>query len=395
LEQIDARKILHLDLDAFFCAVEEQLNPDLRGKPFAVGGKPEQRGVVASCSYPARKFGVRSAMPMYKALRLCPDLLIVSHHSSEYRQRSRKVMDILREVTPLVEQLSIDEAFLDVTTLEKSALQSAQQLQTRIRTELDLPCSLGVATNKLVAKVASEVGKAEAVKGQYPNAIKVVSPGDETAFLAKLPAEALWGVGPKTAARLEEMGIHYIGDIARQDADEMERRFGQTGRDLVLRAQGIDNREVIPIREAKSISQEITFAKDVSDARKLKATLRQQSEGVSRQLKKSNLTGSTIRLKLRWHDFETISRQATLPEPIANSADILTVVEELLTQNWDGRTPVRLIGVGVSNLQTPTRQLSLWEAQEYAKQNRLEQAVKELQARFGDSAIHRGGESDQ
>ncbi|MBN2502715.1 MAG: DNA polymerase IV [Anaerolineales bacterium] len=395
MEQVDTRKILHLDLDAFFCAVEEQLNPDLRGKPFAVGGKPEQRGVVASCSYPARKFGVRSAMPMYKALRLCPGLLIVSHHSSEYRRLSRKVMDILREVTPLVEQISIDEAFLDVTALDKSALQIAQQLQTRICSELELPCSLGVATNKLVAKVASEVGKAEAVEGQYPNAIQIVPPGDEAAFLAKLPAEALWGVGPKTAARLEEMGIHYIGDIARQDADEMERRFGQTGRDLVLRARGIDNREVIPIREAKSISQEITFAKDVSDARKIKDTLRQQSESISRHLKKSNLTGSTIKLKLRWHDFETITRQATLPQPTANSAEILAVAEVLLAQNWDARTPVRLIGVGVSNLQTPTRQLSLWDTQDYAKQNRLEQAVKELQARFGDSAIHRGGESDQ
>ncbi len=395
MEQVSVRKIIHLDLDAFFCAVEEQLNPALRGKPFAVGGKPEQRGVVASCSYPARKFGVRSAMPMYKALRLCPDLLIVPHHSSEYRQRSRKVMDILREATPLVEQLSIDEAFLDITALDEPALHIARQLQARIRTKLDLPCSLGVAANKLVAKVASEVGKAEAVKGQYPNAIKVVPPGEEAAFLAKLPAEALWGVGPKTAIRLEEMGIHYIGDIARQDADEMERRFGQTGRDLVRRAQGIDNREVIPIREAKSISQETTFAKDVSDARKLKATLRQQSESVSRQLKKSNLTGSTIKLKLRWHDFETITRQATLPQPTTDSAAILAVAEDLLMQNWDSRTPVRLIGVGVSNLQTPTRQLSLWDTQDYAKQNRLEQAVKELQARFGDSAIHRGRESDQ
>jgi DNA polymerase-4 len=208
------RTIIHLDLDAFFCAVEEQRDPSLRGKPFAVGGRPESRGVVASASYMARKFGVRSAIPMAQAVRLCPELLVVSPNFAAYRAASRQVMERLHALTPLVEQISIDEAFLDVTALAEPGNALAVRLQATIRDELALSCSLGVATNKLVAKVATDVGKSLVRSGKMPQAICVVPPGEEAAFLAPLPATALWGVGPKTAEKLAELGMHTIGDIA-------------------------------------------------------------------------------------------------------------------------------------------------------------------------------------
>ncbi len=226
-----SRTILHLDLDAFFCSVEELHDPSLRGIPFAVGGRPEERGVVASCSYAARKLGVRSAMPMSRALRLCPQLLVISHHRGNYGEMSEKVMQRLRDLSRLVEQISIDEAFVDISELREPAETIARRLQKRVNDELGLPCSIGVAANKLVAKIATEVGKKKALcsklrhgkrtgkpKGEAPNAITIVPPGTEAAFLAPLPADMLWGVGPKTAARLAEYGLKTIGDLARRPA---------------------------------------------------------------------------------------------------------------------------------------------------------------------------------
>ena len=248
------RTILHLDLDAFFCAVEEQHNKALVGKPFAVGGDPQKRGVVASCSYAARKFGVRSAMPMARAVRLCPDLIVVSRHMGDYSAMSRKVMAILHRLTPLVEQLSIDEAFLDVTGLPGDGEQIARQLQARIRDELDLPASLGVASNKLIAKIANNIGKASATGDGPPNAINVIAPGAEAAFLAPLPVRELWGVGPKTAQRLRQMNVETIGDLTRWSERDLAMRFGKLGHDLARRAMGIDNRPVQTEHETKSVS---------------------------------------------------------------------------------------------------------------------------------------------
>jgi DNA polymerase-4 len=232
------RTIVHLDLDAFFCAVEEQRDPRLRGTPFAVGGRPESRGVVASASYMARKFGVHSAMPMSQAARLCPDLVVVPPNFTAYRAASQQVMARLNALTPLVEQISIDEAFLDVTALAEPGEMLAAQLQARIRDDLALSCSLGVASNKLVAKVATDVGKSLVRSGKMPQAICVVPPGDEAAFLAPLPATALWGVGPKTAQKLAELSILTIGEIAAWPAADLARRFGQHGDDLARRARG-------------------------------------------------------------------------------------------------------------------------------------------------------------
>lgn len=384
------RQIIHLDLDAFFCAVEEQLDPSLRGKPFAVGGRPETRGVVASCSYAARKYGLRSAMPMAQALKLCPDLIIISHHHRAYSEKSRQVMAILHDITPLVEQISIDEAFLDVSDLPEPAADIARRLQARIRDELGLPSSLGVATNKLVAKIATNVGKAAAPEGVTPNAIRVVPPGAEAAFLAPLPIRMLWGVGPKTAARLIELGIHTIGDIARAPTELFEREFGKHGRDLAQRARGIDNSPVTTAHEAKSISREITFAHDVGDVHILYRTLRSLSESVGQRLRRAALAGTTIKLKLRWADFTTLTRQETLAQPTDQDSEIYATALRLLKANWQRDQFVRLIGVGVSGLRPPLRQLGLWE-RDWEKEHRLLETLDRLRGRFGEHAVQRGG----
>lgn len=385
------RKILHLDLDAFFCAVEEQRDPTLRGQPFAVGGKPNERGVVASCSYAARNYGIRSAMPMSRAIRLCPQLIIVPSRHTAYQAVSRQVMAILHNLTPLVEQLSIDEAFLDVTELPESGETIARRLQATIRTELDLPCSIGVATNKLVAKIANNIGKAssETRAGDTPNAITVIEPGQETKFLAPLPIRELWGVGPKTAEQLDKLGIQTIGDIARWSAADLVRRFGKHGHDLAQHAKGIDNRPVETSRETKSISQEITFAQDISDDNKLRQTLRRQSEEVAQRLRKSDLRGTTVKLKLRWSDFTTLTRQVTLSQPTDLDNEIYQAVLQLFEQNWPPGKRVRLVGVGVSNFEIPARQLGLWDT-DFEEDQRLQSTLDDLRDRFGNQAVQRG-----
>lgn len=385
------RKILHLDLDAFFCAVEEQHDPSLRGKPFAVGGRPDQRGVVASCSYAARRFGIHSAMPMARAVRLCPELIVVSSHFRAYRAASREVMARLHALTPLVEQLSIDEAFLDVSDLSEASEVLARRLQATIRTELGLPCSLGVATNKLVAKIANNIGKAQARTEGPPNAIKVVAPGQEAAFLAPLPVDELWGVGPKTAERLAQLGLRTIGDIARRSETDLARRFGKHGHDLARRARGLDDRPVEIEHEAKSISQETTFAKDISDGELLRRVLCQQSESVGRRLRKSNLSGTTVKIKLRWADFTTLTRQLTLDHPTNLDREIVEAAHQLFEQTWPPGKRVRLVGVGVSGFETPAYQLSLWDPAPETDQS-LQSTLDDLRERFGDEAIRRGSE---
>jgi DNA polymerase-4 len=345
------RTILHLDLDAFFCAVEEQRDPSLRGRPFAVGGRPEGRGVVATCSYAARRYGIRSAMPMAQAVRLCPDLLILPPRFPAYSAASRAVMRRLTALTPLVEPLSIDEAFLDVSHLPELGGEIARRLQDSIRTELGLPCSLGVASNKLVAKIATDVGKASAQTVGSPNAIRVVAPGDEASFLALLPAQALWGVGPKTAACLRELGMATIGDIARWPERELAGRLGKMGRELSLRARGIDLRPVVTQREAKSISKETTFAQDMVNGAALRQELEALANGVGEQLRRAGLYAGTVKLKLRWPDFTTITRQASLRPPTDEGEAIGRAAFCLFAAVWQAGRPVRLLGVGVAGLQ--------------------------------------------
>ncbi|GIK38130.1 MAG: DNA polymerase IV [Chloroflexota bacterium] len=384
------RKILHLDLDAFFCAVEEQRDPSLRGKAFAVGGRPETRGVVASCSYAARRFGIRSAMPMARAVKLCPHLIIVSAHFDAYQAASQQVMARLHQLTALVEQLSIDEAFLDVSDLPEPAELLARRLQATINADLDLPCSLGVASNKLVAKIANDVGKAAARSDQPPNALQVVPPGQEAAFLAPLPVEALWGVGPKTTERLHGLGLRTIGDLARWPEADLMRRFGQHGHDLARHSWGIDERPVVTEHEAKSISQETTFARDITDGSTLQETLRHQSEQVGYRLRRKGLNGTTVKLKLRWADFTTLTRQVTLEQPTNLDDDIYAAALQLFEKTWPPGKRVRLIGVGVSGFETAAYQLELWSDPQLAQTRRLQSVLDELRERFGRQAIQRG-----
>jgi DNA polymerase-4 len=332
-------------------------------------------------------------MPMARAVQICPELIILRGSHKEYGIKSRQVMEILRQTTDLVEQISIDEAFLDVSAIPGDKAAIARSLQSRIMEETQLPSSLGIASNKLVAKIATDIGKASIQTDTYPNAIQEVPEGEEAAFLAPLPLETLWGVGPKTAETLQRMGMENIGDIASWPLEDLAKRLGKIGYDLHARANGIDNRPVTTHRDPKSISQEVTYGRDTNDREKINSTLQRQASQVSASLKRRKFLGSTIRLKLRWSDFTTITRQMTLPEPLNDEEMILKYAQTLLRQNWDGRKLIRLIGVGVSGLQPPSQQLSLWDKVDYNKLAHLEAAIHQVRNRFGEDVIHRGAQT--
>ncbi|MDR3575177.1 MAG: DNA polymerase IV [Anaerolineaceae bacterium] len=383
------RQIIHLDLDAFFCAVEELRDPSLIGKPFAVGGQPNERGVVASCSYAARAYGIHSAMPMSQALRLFPRLIIISSRHRHYEEASQKVMAILRELTPLVEQISIDEAFLDVTEISEEAEVIARRLQARIKAETGLPCSIGVATSKLVAKIATDVGKKAKRGSGPPFALTIVPPGSEAEFLAPLPADFLWGVGPKTSVRLAELGIQTIGDMAAYPEYELAAKFGKNGKEMIRHARGIDQSPIVTSYPTKSISQEITFARDIKNEVELRKTLLDMAGRVSSHLQEDNLSGTTIKLKLRWPNFTTITRQSTLSQMTDDAEMIAGIAQQLFEKVWKPGKAVRLLGVGISGLAPSVHQLSIWDV-ENPQTERLNEAIHELEGRFGEGIIIRG-----
>jgi DNA polymerase-4 len=348
------RAIAHLDLDAFFASVEVLENPDLAGKPVLVGGRPEERGVVAAASYPAREFGVHSAMPMARALALCPQAIVVPTRHRLYREYSHRVMDILHQTSPLIEQMSIDEAYLDLTdqvTAWEEAVEIAGRLQRRVKEEVGLSASLGVATNKLVAKVASDRDK--------PGGLTIVRQGEEAAFLAPLPVRVLWGVGPVTAERLAGMGVTTVGELARLPEEKLEARFGKQGVEMAQRARGIDERPVVTEHERKSVSQERTFARDLRDAQALKRELWQLSQGVARHLRRADLAAGTIAIKLRYADFTTLTRQMRLAVPTDDERVIYRTARTLLRRAWQRGRPVRLLGVTGRDLAPPAGQLPL------------------------------------
>jgi DNA polymerase-4 len=385
------RKILHIDLDAFFCSVEENNNPSLRGKPFAVGGRPGTRGVVASCSYAARMYGVHSAMPTAQALRLCPDLIIISGKHGDYGKISEQVMDYLATLTPLIEQVSIDEAFLDLSDLPEVGEVLAKNIQATIHDQFHLPCSIGVSSNKLMAKIATDVGKSSKRSANPPQAITVIPTGQEEQFLAPLSTKALWGIGPKTASRLYELGIHTIGDIANMPRQELIDRLGKFGLELEKRSRGIDDSPVSSSHEIKSVSNETTFDHDITEANILHETLHSLSESVGRRLRKHDLKGNTVKLKLRWYDFTTLTRQMTLPMPTNDDREIYAAVKELFTQTWIKDKPVRLLGVGVTHFAKPDIQMGFWDSP--TKDNgKLSAVVDTLRDRYGRNAIIRGSD---
>ncbi len=376
------RQILHVDLDAFFCSVEEIRNPNLRGKAFVVGGSPDGRGVVTSASYPARKYGIKSAMPTSRAIRLHPDLIVVSSNHSDYSEHSRQVMRYLRGEVPVMQQISIDEGFLDVSDDPRGGELAASEMQAAILEQFKLQTSWGIATNKLVAKIATEVGK--------PSGLVVVPPGKEATFLAPLPVSMMWGVGPKTSNRFAKLGIRTIGDLAAMPEPRLQELFGSRGTDLAARAKGIDDRPVQELHDRRSVSAERTFPKDVDSMQELRQHLLHLSERVGTRVRRAGMVGSTVRIKLRWPDFSTFTRQMRLSQPTDQDGEIYTAALRLFTDNWRSGKAVRLLGVGIADLGPPMRQLELFD-QGWEQDHRLLKAVDDIREKYGHRALRRAG----
>ena len=376
------RTILHVDLDAFFAAVEQRDRPELRGKPVIVGGGgPNQRGVVSAASYEARKFGVHSAMPLRTAGRLCPNGVFLPVDGAKYQAVSREVMTILRRYTPLVEPISIDEAFLDVTGSRKlfgDGETIGRLVKKAIHEEVGLTASVGVARTKLVAKIASDLRK--------PDGLVVVKPGDEEAFLRPLPISRLWGVGAKSAAALSEYGVRTIGDLAALPPDLLVRRFGKHGASLGDRARGLDADPVGNRDAAKSVGHEHTFDVDTSDRDVIERTILAMSEGVAGRLRDSHVRASTVTVKIRDTSFRTITRQRTLSEPTDLTEPIFRTALELARPEVRG-LKIRLLGVTASGL-GERDQLSLFEADD-PRRRRVTEAADTVRHRFGERAITR------
>jgi len=368
------RKILHVDMDAFYASVEQRDDPRLRGKPLAVGGSA-RRGVVLAASYEARPFGVRSAMPMARALRLCPHLVVVPPHFDRYVEASEKVFEIFHEFTPEVDGLSLDEAFLDVTrsiALFGPAEEQAAKIKARIRERLRLTASVGIAEVKFAAKVASDLRK--------PDGLAVVPDGGVPEFLAHLPVSRLWGVGPKTEKVVVALGLRTIGDVARADEAWLTRELGSLGPWLLALARGIDPRPVEPDREAKSIGAEETFEDDLS-GEDLHPFLHGQALRVAARLRRAGLRARVVHLKVKSSSFRITTRQRTLREPTNDGAVLYDIVRELLGQVQPGL--VRLTGVHASGL---VAQLPLPDGQ-VDRRSRLNASIDKIHERFGQDAV--------
>ena len=342
------RRILHLDMDAFYASVEQRDDPSLRGRPVAVGGSPEGRGVVAAASYEARAFGVRSAIPMARAVRLCPSLVIVPPNFPRYREASRKVFSIFHSVTPLVEPLSLDEAYLDVTENtwgESLGLNVARRLKAAIREATGLTASAGVAPNKFLAKIASGWKK--------PDGLTVIAPERVEQFLQKLPVDALWGVGPVTAKRLRERGIERLVDVRTADEGVLREAVGSMAEWLRELAAGVDDREVEPNQPAKSSGTENTFAQDLTDLQRIREEIDEMARDGAAWLERKALLCRTVTIKVRYSDFTTITRSNTRLPPTRDPDEIAARAVTLLEKTEAGHRPVRLLGVSVHNLVDP------------------------------------------
>jgi DNA polymerase-4 len=328
-------------------------------------------------------------MPMRQAFRKYPQLLVVRGHYKEYSNQSKEVMKIIHVLTPLVEQISIDEAFLDVSDLPAEPKRIASDLQMAIYSNMNLPCSIGAASNKLVAKIATNIGKSKHKGNTPPMAINVIDPGKEQEFLDPLPVIEMWGIGPKTAEDFNSMGIRTIGDIVKFPQEILVKKFGNYAYDLIKRAMGIDDHPVSDLEGIKSVSNETTFFRDVNDKRELLMKIKQLSEKVAMRLRRKHLSGKTVKIKIRWPDFETHTRQLTLLQPTNQDSIIQQAACELFIQEWTGGKSVRLIGVGVTNLTNEVQQLSLFNDL-YQRESKLLNAIDELQERFGEKSIRKG-----
>lgn len=377
------RQILHIDMDAFYAAVEQRDDPTLRGRPVLVGGR-SLRSVVSTASYEARPSGARSAMPMAEALRRCPDAVVVPPRMDHYADISRHIMSILRRFSPLVEPLSLDEAFVDVTASRElfgDGTGIAETIREAIRDELSLTASAGVATSKFVAKIASDLHK--------PDGLTVVPPGGERGFLAPLPVQRMWGVGPKATEKLRNAGIHTIGDLAEVDGDKLARIVGtEWGAAIHELAKGIDDREVIPERDAVSLGAEETFEEDLTTRSAIETELLLQSERVAQRLAASDRVASTVVVKIKYADFTLVSRRITLAEPISDTTSIHRAACSLLDKiDLEGRR-VRLTGVSVANIQGAEHAPRLlFPDVKKEKRDALEKVALRASERFGKAAL--------
>ncbi|MFV0421994.1 DNA polymerase IV [Oleidesulfovibrio sp.] len=380
------RCIMHIDMDAFFASVEQLDNPELRGKPVIVGGG--KRGVVAAASYEARRYGVRSAMPSWQAQRLCPRGIFVKGRMHRYKEVSAKVMAVLGGFSPVVEQASVDEAYLDATGCERlfgPPEEMAQRIRVAVRQTTGLSCSVGVAPVKFLAKIASDVNK--------PDGLFVLPPEAVADFLAQLPVGSIPGVGKRFVDDLKALGIRTAGDVGRYPESFWQRRFGKGGISLFARAQGIDSRPVEPYTQAKSESAENTFEEDTDDKELLKTWLLRQAERVGRNQRRMGLNGRTVTLKVKFADFKNVTRSRTLPEPTSSTRVIYETAAALLDE-LDLPQKVRLIGVGLSQYAQGPQQMSLPlatpDVERDEKNEKLEKAMDALRDKFGSEAIVRG-----
>jgi len=382
-----ARAILHVDMDAFFASVEQRDRPELRGKPVLVGGTGK-RGVVAAASYEARAFGCRSAQPTAVALRLCPGAAVVKPRGARYREVSDRVFEILERFSPLVQPISVDEAFVDVTGslgLFGPAAGIARSIRAAVQAETGLTCSVGVAPNKFLAKLASDLEK--------PDGLTVIEPGRVHERLDPLPVSRLWGVGPAAERSLARMGLRTIGDVRAVPEETLGARLGDFGRHLARLARGEDDRPVHTDREAKSISHEQTFGVDLEDADEVRRVILGQCEDVARRLRRHARAARTVTVKIRFGDFETVTRSESLGAPV-ESTEPIWVCARTLFDRWAGERfrPVRLIGVGVSGLSDPGgRQMGLFEAEAEEKRSRVDALTDAIIEKHGKGAIRRAG----
>ena len=382
------RTILHIDMDAFYASVEQRDNPELMGKPVVVGGT-SRRGVVSAASYEARKFGVHSAMPIYQAKKCCPFAFFLPVRMGRYIEMSKKVMAILQDFSPLIEQMSIDEAYMDLTgtgRLFGKPDHIGKSIKKKIRDETSLNCSIGIAPNKFFAKIASDMDK--------PNGLEIIRPWEIHNFIEALPLEKVPGVGLKTLEVLHNMRLFYLGDIRKTKPELLISRVGKFGGRIIELSNGIDNSQVVPYLEAKSISSENTFSNDAYDISTLKKFLIIQSEIVGKRLREGKLKGSTINLKVKYANFRQISRRLTLDEPTNSTQKIYMAGIELL-HALDVSPGCRLIGIGVSNLiseEEYVKQLILFNNKNRAENpwEKAEKAIDTIKEKFGNNAIKRG-----
>jgi len=379
-----SNSIIHLDMDAFFASVEQHDRPELRGRPVIVGGGLD-RGVVSACSYEARPFGVRSAMPMRRALRLCPQATVLPVRMARYQEVSAQVFAIFARYTDRIEPLSVDEAFLDVAGSRRlfgAAAEIAARIRAEVRQELGLAVSAGVAPNKFLAKLASE--------GAKPDGLLEIAPEEVDAFLLPLPVERLWGVGAKAAEKLQRLGCRSVADLRRLPQAQLERLFGAWGGRLYHLARGEDERAVEVEQEAKSLGAEETFARDSWDAEALRRVLLAQAEKVAARLRRRGLAARVVTLKVRYGDFETLTRRQTLAQPTAAGLDLYRAGCELLARTAAGERPVRLLGLSAGDLEpAASGQAELFPDRERLRQAELDRALDRLQERFGAAQVLR------